>query len=223
MGYVRNIVLEDSSPLSAEFQPELLNGVEVIVGEAAAYRYKGGRLVSQKQKLTLIPYYAWAHRGKGEMAVWLARSKEAVQPLLEPSLASTSKASASGGRGIEALNDQFEPESSNDHSTRYFHWWPKKGTLEWVQYDFKNMSRISEVSVYWFDDTGTGECRVPKSWRALYKSGEKWLPVKNSSPYGIEKDKYNTVRFTPVNTKALRLEIQLPEKFSSGIQEWRVK
>lgn len=223
MGYVRNIVLEDSSPLSAEFQPELLNGVEVIVGEAAAYRYKGGRLVSQKQKLTLIPYYAWAHRGKGEMAVWLARSKEAVQPLPEPSLASTSKASASGGRGIEALNDQFEPESSNDHSTRYFHWWPKKGTLEWVQYDFKNMSRISEVSVYWFDDTGTGECRVPKSWRALYKSGEKWLPVKNSSPYGIEKDKYNTVRFTPVNTKALRLEIQLPEKFSSGIQEWRVK
>jgi DUF1680 family protein len=223
MGYVRNIVLEDSSQLSGEFKPELLKGVAIIEGEAAAYRYKGGRLISQKQKLTLIPYYAWAHRGKGEMEVWLARQREVVKPLPEPSIASISKASASGGRGIEALNDQFEPESSNDHSTRYFHWWPKKGTLEWVQYDFKNINRVSEVSVYWFDDTGTGECRVPKSWRVLYKSGEKWLPVKNLDSYGVEKDKYNTVRFSPVQTQALRLEIQLPEEFSSGIQEWKVK
>lgn len=223
MGYVRNIVLEDSSRLSEEFKPELLKGVTIIEAEATAFRYKGGRLVSQRQKLMLIPYYAWAHRGKGEMEVWLARQKEVVKPLPEPSIASTSKASASGGRGIEALNDQFEPESSNDHSTRYFHWWPKKGTLEWVQYDFKNINRVSEVSVYWFDDTGTGECRVPKSWRVLYKSGEKWLPVKNLDSYGVEKDKYNTVRFSPIRTQALRLEIQLPEEFSSGIQEWKVK
>jgi DUF1680 family protein len=223
MGYVRNVVLEDSSRLSEEFKPELLKGVTIIEAEAAAYHYKGGRLISQKQKLTLIPYYAWAHRGKGEMEVWLARRKEVVKPLPEPSIAFTSKASASGGRGIEALNDQFEPESSNDHSTRYFHWWPKKGTLEWVQYDFKNINRVAEVSVYWFDDTGTGECRVPKSWRVLYKSGEKWLPVKNLDSYGVEKDKYNKVRFSPIRTQALRLEIQLPEKFSSGIQEWKVK
>jgi DUF1680 family protein len=223
MGYVRNIVLEDGSPLSAEFRPELLNGVEIIAGEATGYLSKGARIISQKQKLTLIPYYAWAHRGKGEMEVWLSRQREAVMPLPEPSIASTSRAIASGGRGIEALNDQFEPESSNDHSTGYFHWWPKKGTLEWVQYDFKDINRVSEVSVYWFDDTGSGECRVPKSWRVLYKSGGKWLPVKNLDSYGVEKDKYNTVRFSPVQTQGLRLEIQLPEKFSSGIQEWKVK
>ncbi len=223
MGYVRNLVLEDGSSLSQQFSPELLKGVTVITGEAIAFRYKGGRLVNQKQKLTLIPYYAWAHRGRGEMEVWLARQKEIAQPLPEPSIASTSKASASGGRGIEALNDQIEPESSIDHSTRYFHWWPKKGTLEWVQYDFKNTTRVSEVSIYWFDDTGIGECRVPKSWRILYKSGEKWIPVKNLDPYGVDKDKYNKVRIAPVFTKALRLEIQLPGEFSTGIQEWKVK
>ncbi len=221
--HVRNLVLEDNAPLSAEFRPELLKGVTVITGEATAYRLKGGQLVSQKQPLMLVPYYAWAHRGKGEMAVWLARQQEAVQPLSEPTIASTSRPSASGGTGVEALNDQFEPESSNDHSTRCFHWWPKKGTLEWVQYDFSETSRVSEVSVYWFDDTGRGECRVPKAWKVLYKAGERWLPVENLEPCGVAKDKYNTVRFKPVSTRSLRLEIQLPDKFSSGIQEWKVK
>jgi hypothetical protein len=31
------------------------------------------------------------------------------------------------------------------------------------------------------------------------------------------------VRFTPVETTALRLEVQLPAKFSAGIQEWKIK
>jgi len=31
------------------------------------------------------------------------------------------------------------------------------------------------------------------------------------------------VKFAPVRTSALRLEIQLPEKFSAGIQEWKVR
>jgi hypothetical protein len=82
---------------------------------------------------------------------------------------------------------------------------------------------VSEISVYWFDDTGEGECRVPQSWKALFKAGNTWVPVKNLKPYGVEKDTYNTVRFAPVRTSAMRLEIQLPEKFSAGIHEWKVK
>jgi hypothetical protein len=222
-GHASNLVLEDNVALIAESRLDLLNGLTAITGEAASLRSEAGKVISEQQKLTLIPYYAWAHRGKGEMEVWLAREADRARPVPEPTIASISKASASGGTGVEALNDQFEPENSNDHSTRYFHWWPKKGTLEWVQYDFKEKVRVSEVSVYWFDDTGEGDCRVPKSWRVLYKEGDKWVPVKNLSPYGVEKDKYNVSRFTPIRTGALRLEIQLPENFSSGIQEWKVK
>jgi hypothetical protein len=195
----------------------------VINGEATAYKAKGGKIVSEKQKLMLVPYYAWAHRGKGEMAVWLAGEPKLARPVPEPTAASLAKAGASGGRGVSTINDQFEPENSNDHSVGYFHWWPKKGTLEWVQYDFRGPRLVSEVSVYWFDDTGLGECRVPKSWKALFKAGNTWVPVKNLNPYGVEKDTYNTVRFAPVRTAAMRLEIQLPEKFSAGIHEWKVK
>jgi DUF1680 family protein len=223
-GHVSDLVLEDSAALTAEARPDLLGGLMVITGEATAYKIKGGKLSGERQPLVLIPYYSWAHRGKGEMAVWLARQAELARPLPEPSIASKSKPSSSeGGKGVEALNDQFEPESSNDHSTRYFHWWPKKGTLEWVQYDFEKPALVSEVSVYWFDDTGQGECRVPSSWRVLYKAGDQWIPVKNLGPYATEKDKHNLVRFSPVRASALRLEVQLPENFSSGIQEWKVR
>ena len=223
-GYASNLVLDDKAVLMAEARPDLLNGITVITGEATAYRYKGGKAVSEKQKLTLIPYYSWAHRGRGEMEVWLAREADKARAIPEPTLASTAKASASEGvKTLEGIHDQLEPENSGDQGAGYCHWWPKMGTTEWIQYDFERPAIVSETSVYWFDDTGEGECRVPVSWKAFYKAGDKWLPVKNINIYGVDKDKYNTVRFAPVRTTALRLEIQLPDKFSTGIQEWKVK
>jgi uncharacterized protein len=223
-GYASNLVLDDNAILKAEARPELLNGVTVITGEGTAHRYKDGKAVSEKQKLTFIPYYAWAHRGRGEMGVWVARDRDKARAIPEPTMASTAKASSSeGGKGVQALHDLFEPANSNDHDHGYLHWWPKKGTSEWVEYDFGKPVTLSETAVYWFDDTGQGECRVPASWKALYKAGNAWVPVQNPGSFGIEKDKYNTVRFTPVLTTGLRLEIRLPEKFSAGIQEWKVK
>jgi DUF1680 family protein len=57
-GSVADLSLGDNAVLSVEHRPELLNGVTVIRGEGA-------------RPLTAIPYYAWSHRGAGEMAVWL--------------------------------------------------------------------------------------------------------------------------------------------------------
>ena len=33
-----------------------------------------GKLTVQDRRLTLIPYYAWCHRGKGQMRVWLPQT-----------------------------------------------------------------------------------------------------------------------------------------------------
>jgi hypothetical protein len=49
------------------------------------------------------------------------------------------------------------------------------------------------------------------------------VPVETRDAYGTAKDQYHTVRFTPVTTTAIRLVVQLPEAFSTGIQEWKVK
>jgi hypothetical protein len=131
--------------------------------------------------------------------------------------------SASQDKKGAPINDQWEPKDSNDHTHPYLHWWPTRGTVEWVQYDFEKPESVSIIEVYWFDDTGRGQCRVPVSWKALYKKGKDWIAVANTEPYGVKKDTFNRVSFKPVRTSALRLEIQLPEKFSAGIHEWKVK
>lgn len=227
-GHVVNLLLPDTAPLTTEFRSDLLNGVEVIEGQAESLRYADAhkRLSREKADFTAIPYYAWANRGRGEMAVWLARDESAARPLPFPTIASTSKATASrdGVRpDTRALNDQREPKSSGDHSNRYLHWWPHKGTKEWVQYDFAKPAKVAAVEVYWFDDTGVGECRLPKSWQLLYRDKGEWKPVTNSSGYGCLADRYNRTTFDPVETDGLRLEVQLPEDFSAGIHEWRVE
>jgi DUF1680 family protein len=226
-GRVRNLILEDTAKLTPEFKPELLNGVVVIKGRAEALaRDDEGKVVRKEQDFTAIPYYAWANRGSGEMIVWIPNSEAGALMLPQPTIASKSKARASENQNpnlIMAVNDQSEPRSSRDSSDIYFHWWPKKGTAEWVEYEFDKPATVSETEVYWFDDTGRGECRVPGSWRILYKDGDRWKPVETSDPYGVERDRFNTVRFKPVTTSGLRLEVTSQSNWSSGIQEWKVK
>jgi hypothetical protein len=136
------------------------------------------------------------------------------------------KASAShcfSGDTVDALSDGIEPQNSNDQDIPRFTWWDHRGTKEWVQYDFDTPKRISSTAVYWFDDTGNGQCRVPESWRLLYKSGEVWVPLGAVADFRVKKDDWNRVGFPAVETTALRIEVQLQKQFSGGILEWKVK
>ena len=58
-----------NAPLTHQFQPALLGGVEVVKGQGP------------QGPLTFVPYYAWDNRGAGEMAVWIpsAANKTASQ------------------------------------------------------------------------------------------------------------------------------------------------
>ncbi|MGA2361525.1 MAG: beta-L-arabinofuranosidase domain-containing protein [Candidatus Aminicenantales bacterium] len=222
-GRVSNFVLPDGAALAAETRPDLLDGVVVVKGEAEAVSEKGGQAVIEKKAITLIPYFAWANRGRGEMEVWIAREPAKARVAAEPGLSAKATVTASeGAKGLKGINDEYVPEGSDD-AAGYMHWWPKKGTAEWVEYAFKEPVRVSEASVYWFDDTGGGECRVPASWRIVYKAGDKWLPVAGAGSYGVAKDAWNTVRFALVRTTALRLEVRMQEKWSAGVHEWKIK
>ena len=123
-----------------------------------------------------------------------------------------------------ALNDQETPKSSNDHDNIYYHWWPKKDTLQWVQYSFAKPTAVSSAKVYWFDDSPWGGCRIPAAWQLFYQtaSGD-WQPVKAKTAYPVSKDKFDEVTFEPVQTTALRMQVQLPKDASSGIIEWSVQ
>jgi len=74
-GRVFNLVLPDDAPLAAEHRDGLLGGVTVITGRALAlHAAEDGRSASTREQAFLaVPYHVWAHRGEGEMAVWLSR------------------------------------------------------------------------------------------------------------------------------------------------------
>jgi hypothetical protein len=222
---VRNLMLPDASALSAEFRTSLLNGVTVVAGKAFGLAYDSvGKVSKTEQPFTAIPYYAWANRGRGEMLVWIPRVESVARPTPWPTVATTSTVSVSGKsrRNPRMINDGENPPSSID-SASYFDWWPTKGTTEWVEYAFQAPATVSEVDVYWFDDTGQGEVRVPASWRVLYLDGDTWKPVEHRESYGVERDRYNRVTFVPVTTPRLRLELTMQPKWSAGLQEWKVK
>ena len=56
-GSLSDLALPDDAVLSAHHEAELLGGISTI----------------QSSGVTLVPYFAWSHRGVGEMQVWMKR------------------------------------------------------------------------------------------------------------------------------------------------------
>jgi hypothetical protein len=225
-GRVRNLMLPPTAQMETEFRTDMLNGVEIVKSRAVALGYDvHGKVSRADQDFVAIPYYAWANRGRGQMIVWIPENEADAKPAPYPTPASTAKVTSSPGhRGmsLRAIQDGEEPQSSSESGSS-FDWWPTKGSTEWVEYAFPKPTSISECDVYWFDDTGRGEVRVPAAWRVLYKDGAEWKPVELFSAFGVAKDQYNKVAFRSVTTTGLRLEISAQPNFSIGIQEWKAR
>ena len=64
---ISRLALSKETELFAEHRTDLLGGVTVLKGNALF----DGRSVA----LTAVPYYAWANRDKGAMAVWVQQAK----------------------------------------------------------------------------------------------------------------------------------------------------
>ena len=220
---VLSIFVNQKPQFEVSDHPELLEGIVELTtdGQVLGYDEKG-RLVADDVRLTMIPYYAWNHRGSGNMAVWLPQELSASRPTMQPTLASKSKVKASKRLpSLSSLNDRLIPKDENDRSVPYTHWWPEQGSTEWISYDLPEAETVQSATVYWYDDGPWGGCRVPKSWKIYYKDSEgNWQPVKNADKYGLEKGVANTVNFDPVVTDGMKLEVILPDDNSAGIFEW---
>ena len=221
--------LPREAELKAAHEPGLLGGVVTITGEARAASEQQWRrnlyqaaAPASRVALKAIPYYAWDNRQPGTMKVWLP-----VSPPILPArgLAARAKVSVSFANDNcqpLGINDGMEPKNSGEQPAALCHWWPHKGTSEWAQYTWKTPVQVSGAKVYWFDDTGRGECRLPASWRIEYLDGGDWKAVTTAEAYPVAKDKWCAVRFSPLKTTALRLAVQLPPNFASGVHEWKV-
>jgi hypothetical protein len=173
--------------------------------------------------LSLVPYAVWDNRKAGAMRVFFP---QAPQPPKVGGPEQTAKIDISfKNRNCdpEGLRDGDEPKKSGDTPPRNCHFWNHKGTSEWVQYSWEQPLTLDQSKVFWFDDTGHGECRLPRAARLLYRDGEQWKPVQViGEPLPIKKDGWCEVKFAPVKTTALRLEIDLQKDWAAGVMEWRV-
>lgn len=200
--------------------------VTTLSAPAQTLAYSGdGTLTAQDVSLTLIPYFAWAHRGNGNMRVWLPQDLSAVRPAVSATLASQATVAFSAKVPAQgSISDGLVPNGPDDRSVPYCHWWPKKNSTEWVTYTFPEAKEVSTSTVYWYDDQPWGGCRVPDSWQIYYQDADgDWQPVANADAYPTAKGAPCTVHFAPVTTKGVKLEFRQPEDASCGIFEWSVK
>ena len=230
-----DVVIDPKSAVSSTWEPELLGGVVTLrtPGRVVGRDETTGELTFTDREMTAVPYCACGNREDGPMQVWMGAEvdENVIEIPAKPTIASRSSVTYSFRReGGEAqlsergMNDQRLPMSSRDESTPRFHWWPHQGTAEWVQYDFAQRETVQSVQVYWFDDSPTGNCRLPLSWCVSYRTADGvWKPVTNASQYEIRADRLCTVTFDPVTTDALRLDVQLKPGVSGGIHEWIVE
>ncbi|MGE5293358.1 MAG: glycoside hydrolase family 127 protein [Solirubrobacterales bacterium] len=72
---VANLLLPDDVTLQSQWRSDLPGGLMAITGRVQALQEDGSL---RDQDFVAIPCYAWAHRGAGEMAVWLARNRKAL-------------------------------------------------------------------------------------------------------------------------------------------------
>ena len=171
--------------------------------------------------LTLVPYFAWCHRGAGEMQVFFPTEAK------EENAARDYKTSASfcfPNDSVAAAFDGVLPKASNDESIPRLTFWNHLGTDEWVACEFTEPEEVKGVEVYWFDDTGKGHCRIPASWKVQWRSAKNapWQDIDIAG--AVAKDKFCAIDFPqPVKAQALRLAIKLQKEWSGGILEWRIR
>ncbi|QMV45132.1 glycoside hydrolase family 127 protein [Cohnella cholangitidis] len=79
-GNLRDVRLSSEATFGGRFEPELLNGVYVLESDhgwrtdastVTDDLYVAKRYPLTQASLRFIPYYAWANRSEGEMAVWV--------------------------------------------------------------------------------------------------------------------------------------------------------
>jgi uncharacterized protein len=220
---IENLYLPETAPLAVRD----VGPYRVITGlirSAKPESWPGGLYApapaSHELSFRAIPYYAWDERRPGAMRVWLptAPSPPPVRGLEEEAKVGVSF--QADGASPAAVADPIDPKSSKEHPPGLCHFFPHRGGREWIEYAFDEPTRVTSSRVYWFDDTGSGQCRLPKSARLLWKEGDAWKPV--GGDLGVAGDRWCEVEFPAVTTKALRLEIEQQEKFASGVLAWNV-
>ena len=174
--------------------------------------------------LTLVPFFAWCHRGAGEMQTWFATSRETASGNSQGVFV---KASCCWRLDtVDSLFDGVLPASSADESIPRFSFWDHRGTEEWVEIELPARTPVKSIEVYWFDDhhAGRGACTLPERWKVQSRlfPGLPWTDVADAK-YTTVRDAFSSATFKePIDSDSFRIVVKSRPKLSAGMLEMRV-
>ena len=136
----------------------------------------------------------------------------------------TSSAGEKSKHPIDAPATGFVPERSDCVWLPRHTWSARDKGETWLQYDFPAPRTISEAGTFWyFGDDPDGTVDLPASWRVNYRgAGGEWHPVVTGNPYAIRAHRMNTVRFSPVRTSAIRLNVERRPELGAAILQLQI-
>jgi len=222
-GKVLNKVLVENAPFAPIVRNIAGHNFPAFTAPASVVRAaEDGKTLVEPTSLTLVPYFAWCHRGDGEMQTWFPSVVKAfpmqAQKTLEASFCCKTDR-------VDAAMDGLAPSSSADRSIPRLTFWPHLGTEEWVSCTFAKPREIKGVETYWYSDLARkGQCHMPLSWRVQWKDSDNgdWRDIPGKGE--IDENRFCVLNFPkPVKAKALRLVVRQREGWSSGLLEWRVR
>ncbi len=214
-GEVLKLLLEKYDIFSSEFHPEILQGINLLSGQAYMNSGESQNEVNWiKQDFLAVPYYAWAHRGVGEMAVWLACEREVLQTIdhlaCQKEVKVETKPSPKYGSS-NLLTDCLKGELDN-----FFQWTGFEGEDMIGIIDLGNNQAVKTVSVgclqntdYWIflpEEIEVSSSTDGKDFSKTYK-GRNSNPAENNSifrnDFNIQLDGTST-RYLKITAKNIK-------------------
>ncbi len=129
---VLSVIMNKKPAYNVVSKPELLHGITQVKTDVQILSYtKEGKIEARDVTLTLIPYYAWAHRGSGEMTVWFPDELSASRPVMPPDISSESNIlDSKHAKSNLAINKRLLLCDEHDRSDYFYHWWLRESTTE---------------------------------------------------------------------------------------------
>ena len=181
---------QTTAVLASEFRPSLLGGVQVVTAPAVALsRDKDDAIVRATRVFNADPVCDVGQPGPGPDGGVAGGGRRAARPRPFPTLATRSTVTTSPARrSPRFINDGEDARVVFRSGVRTSTGGRARARPRGWNTHCRKPQRSIGVAVYWFDDTGRGEVRVPASWSLQYKDGDTWRPVQGASTYGTARD-----------------------------------
>lgn len=183
----------------------------------------------QDATIKMVPYFAWNNRGEKSMIIWMPQTKKLAAEgmicnlLTKFQYGEVLATHTHEGDNIAAVVDGKVPQKSSDQSNPRWTSLPFNNRRQDISFNFRKLKKVSNISVYWYEDSNKEDVKLPREWWVDYKTKDgEWKRMDKyvTDFYGLERDRFNFVRpAATMHCDAIRISILPKVGHCVGIHE----